>query len=164
MGGELIQKCVCRGVIRLTRIAQNASDAGEQDEQVQVAVDGRAVQMPCTQHLRPQHLLKTVPTLIRQRSIGQNAYAVNDTGERRQRGIDTLQHRVHRRRVRHIRDLHLHRDVAFAQGVDGFHGLGVGVAATVQHDCARAPFCQPVRQGAADTAQSTGHQVGSVLP
>ena len=111
--GKLVEERVSRRMVCLACVAHNARHAGEQDEHVQIPVHGRAVQMPCAKHLWPKDLLETIPTLIRQDGIRQHAHAVYNTSERRQSRLDALQHRVYRRRVRHIRNLNLHRHTTF---------------------------------------------------
>ena len=160
---ELIQKCVGHPMIGLTRIAHDARDAREHDEQVQIAVRSCPVQLPCPQHFRPQHLFELLPRLVRQRPVRQHAHAVDDTRKWRQCFVDACQHGVHRRRVRHVGQFHLHLHAALAQRVDGCDGLGVRVAAPVQHDSAGAPVRQPGSQSAPDPAKTAGHQVGPVF-
>ena len=83
MRGELIQKRIGRRVVRLARIAQHAGHAGEEDKHIQIAVLSRAMQMPRAQHLRPQHLLESFPTLVPERTVRQHPHAVDYAAQRR---------------------------------------------------------------------------------
>ena len=124
---------------------------------------GGTVQVPGAEHLRPQHLPETLPGLVRQCGVGEYADAVDDAGQRRQLGVHAFQHGVHGLRVRHVGQFHLYPHASFSQGGDGLDGLGVRVAAPVQHDGARTPVGQPAGQGAADAAKASGYQIGAVL-
>ena len=89
---------------------------------------------------------------------------MDDAGERRQLRVHAYHHRVERRSVRYIRQFHLDPDSLRAQGLNGFHSLGIGIPTAVQHDYPRTLVRQPLRHGATDTAQSARHQVGAILP
>ena len=163
MSGELIEEGIGCRVVRLPRIAQNAGDAGEQNEEIQIAVLGGAVQMPGAQRLGPQHPLEPFPALVRQCSIRQHAHTVDHPPERRQRRVHVGQHGVHPLRVGHVRQFHLHRHAALPQLADGLLGLGAGGAPAVEHDGARAVIRQPVCHHQADPAHSAGDQVAPVV-
>ena len=53
VGRELVEKRIGRRMVRLPRIAQYARHAGKQHEEVEVAVPGRPVQVPGSDHLGP---------------------------------------------------------------------------------------------------------------
>ena len=100
VAGELVQKGVGRRVVRLARIAHHTDSARKEDEEIQIAVHGRAVQMPCAQHLRPQHPFESLPTLVAQCAVRQHAHAVDHAPERWQGPHPSLPafHRWRRRR------------------------------------------------------------------
>ena len=77
MTGELVQKGIGRGMVRLARIAHNADSAGEEDEEVQIAVHCRAVQVPSPHDLWPQHLLEARPGLVGEGGVRQHAHAMD---------------------------------------------------------------------------------------
>ena len=153
---QLVQEGVGRGVIRLPGVAEHARHAGEQHEQVEVAIGGGAVQVPGTEHLRPQHVGELLPGLVRERAVRQHSDAVNDAPERRQRGVDPLEHGVQRRRVGHVGQLDGHRGAPFPERHDRLGGLRVGIAPPVEHDRAGAALGQPAGQDAADAAEASG--------
>ena len=164
MTGELVQEGIGRGMVRLARIAHNADAAREEDEEVQIAVHCRAVQVPSPHDLRPQHLLKARPGLVGERGVRQHAHAVDDATKRRQRRINACQHRVNCRGVSHVSQLDFDPNSASAKGSNSFFSLGVGVSTAVQDDGAGALVREPFGDGTADAAQTTSDQVGAVLP
>ena len=82
--------------------------------------------------------------------------------QRRTRLVHPGQHPVDGGRVGHVGQFHVHIDALREQCLDGVGRVGIGGAAPVQHDGARAPFRQPSGHRAADPAQPAGHQVGPV--
>ena len=72
------------------------------------------VQVPSSQHLRPQNGFEALPTLVPERGVGQHANAVNHAGERRQLPIHPREHFVHRGGVRHIGEFDLDPEPAGA--------------------------------------------------
>ena len=162
--GELVEEGVRRRVVGLARIAENAGHAGEEDEQIQVPLHRRAVQMPGPEHLRPQHGLEAPPALVAERRVGEHADAVEDAPERRQLPVHPRQHRVDRREVRDVGKLHAHLEPPVAKRFDRLPGGGIGFPAAVQHDGARAPLRQPLGQRATDAAETSRDQVRPVLP
>ena len=82
VSGKLVKVSIGRGVVALSRVADYAGDTGEQYEQVQVLIQGGLVQVPCPQHLGPQDLLEAFPGLVTERAVGEDAHAVNYSGER----------------------------------------------------------------------------------
>ena len=98
VAGELIEEGVGRGVIRLSRIAHDADAAREENEEVEVAMLGRAMQVPGRQDLRPEDLLEPRPALVGERTVGQYAHAVNHARQGRQVPVDAVEHPVDARR------------------------------------------------------------------
>ena len=164
MAGELVQKGIGGSVIGLPRIAHDADPTRKEDEELQVAVRGGAVQVPTAQHLRPQHRLEPLPALVGEGAVRQHADAVDHAAEGRQLPVDPLQHPVHRGRVGDVRQLHVNRHPAFPQSADGRFGRVVGRPAPVEDDGPCPAVRQPTGHGAPDAPQTAGHQVGPVLP
>ena len=161
---ELIQESVRCRVVGLARIAHHAGNAREEDEQVEIPIQRRPVQVPGPEHLRPQHCLEALPALVAEGRVGQYADAVDHPAERRQLPVHALEHRVDRGRVRHIREFDLNRDPAVPQRLDRRLGFGVRRPPAVQHDRAGAAVRQPARYRAADAAEAAGHENRAVLP
>ena len=161
---EVIEARIRCRVVRLARIAQQASNAREQHEHAQIAAGGRLVQVPRTEYLRHDHPLEPLPALVGQRSVGPRADAVNHSRQRRHISVHPIEHRLDGARVRHVGQFLAHVHPALAQGTDDGRGLLARCAASVQHDRARPSVRQPVRDLPADPAQSSCHQVGPVPP
>ena len=89
---------------------------------------------------------------------------MDDAAQRRQLRVDARQHRVDGGGVGHVGQLDLDAGARFAQRFDGLRGLGVGIAAPVQDDGARAVLRHPGGHGDADAAQPARHEVGAVGP
>ena len=162
VGGELVEEGVGRRVVRLSGVAHHPGDAGEQDEEVEVAVHRRPVQVPGAEHLRPEHRLEALPGLVAERGVGEHPDAVDDAAERRQSAIHAFEHRVERGGVGHVRELRLDRGPARAQRGDHLLGLRVRSAPAVQHDGPRTTVREPFGHHAADPAETAGHQVRPV--
>ena len=163
VGGQEIQKRVGRRMVGLTGIAEHASDAGEQNEHVQVALGSRTVQVPCSQQFRPKHLLERLPALIPDCSVGQQTHAVDDAPERRQCLFHPAQHGVDRARIRHVSEFHSNRGAAPAKRLDRLLDFSVRRAPAVEHDRAGTALSQPTCDRTANAPESAGHEVGPVL-
>ena len=164
VAGELVQEGVGRGVVRLARVAHHADPAREENEEIQITVHGRAVQVPAPQDFRPEHLFEAFPVLVGQRGVRQHPHAVDHAAQRRQFPVHPRQHPVHRRCVRHVCQLRPDRQPAFPERIDGFFSRGVRVPTPVQHDCPRSLVCEPLGHSAADPAQAAGDEIRPVLP
>ena len=106
VAGKLIQERIGHGVVRLPRVAHDADPAREEHKQIKIPVQGRPVQMPGAQDLRPQHGFEFLPGLIPQCAVRQHPHAVDHPAKGRQCTIHALKHGVHRGKVRHVRQFH----------------------------------------------------------
>ena len=162
VAGELIEEGVGRGVIRLSGIAHHPDAAREENEEVEVSMLGRAMQVPGGQDLRPEDMLEPRPALVGQRAVRQHSHAVNHARQGRQVPVDAIEHPVDAQGVGNVRQLHDNVHPALAKRADRFLGVRIRLPASIEHDRPRAMVGQPHRHRASDSAQAAGHQVGPI--
>ena len=163
MRSKLVQKGIGGGVIGLTGISQHGSYAGEQYEKIQVSAQRGPVQVPGTQYLGPQHILKPVPGLISDCPVGEDTYAVDYSGERRELVIDSSQHCIYGRFAGNVGDLNANLHTPLGQLVNHHLSVSIRLSAAVEDNGTGAILRQPASDGTADSSHTPGYQVGTIV-
>ena len=118
--------------------------------------------MPCPQDLGPKNLLEAFPALIAHGPVGEHPHAVNDPGQGRHVGINSLKHPLDGGGNGHVGQLHPHIRPLLPEGVNDLLGFGVRGPAAVEDDNPRLTFGQPAGDDRADASQAAGYKVGPV--